>query len=139
MKGKLVLLSAITALCGCGGMQQNVSPVARVDGKEVCIVENPRVRRSFLDAYVQALKARGYEARVLPPSAQLSACPIVSQYAALWGFDTFASYLSHADIRIYQKTQPAGRAVYNGNRFVSAEEKVQELVDQLFSQGGVRE
>ena len=139
MKTKLVLLGAVAALCGCGGMQQNVSPVPRFEGREVCIVENPRVRRSFLDAYVLALKGRGYEARVLPSSAQLSACAIVSQYVALWGFDTFASYLSHADIRVYQKTQPAGRAVYNGNRFVNAEEKVQELVDKLFTKGDTRE
>jgi hypothetical protein len=136
LKCRVVLLAAILALPSCGSMQQNVTPIARLDAKEVCVVENPRVRRSFLDAYVQALKTRGYEARVLASSAQLSACAVVSQYVAIWGFDTIASYLSHADIRVYQKSQPAGRAIYNGNRFVNAEEKVQELVEKLFPQGG---
>ena len=119
---------------GCGSMQQNVSPVERTEGREVCIVENARVRRSFLDAYVQALQHKGYAARVLPSSSQLSACPVVSQYTAVWGFDTIASYLSHAKIRVYSNSQPAGRALYNGNRFVNAEEKVQELVNKLFPQ-----
>jgi hypothetical protein len=148
---KVLYLLPVLALSGCGGTQQvvfpaadapvavapvaknfRVSPVAKFEGKEVCIIENPRVRKGFLEAYRNALANKGYEVRLLPASAQLSACLITSQYMALWGFDTFASYLRLADIKVYNKSNPAGRAVYRGNLFINAEETVQELVNRLF-------
>lgn len=135
MKMKIALLIAVLALSGCGSTRKKVSPVAvspvaKFEGREVCIIENPRVRGNFLEVYKKALVDKGYEVRVLPTSAQLSACPITSQYVALWIYGT---QLIHADIKVYHKTQPAGRAVYNGNQSLDAEETVQEMVNRLFA------
>lgn len=132
MKASLALLFAILAISGCSTVQQNVSPVAKFEGKQICIIENERVRAGFLAAYRKAVEDKGYDVRVLSQTAQLSACPITSRYVAHWGVDLVVVYMAYADIRVYDKGQPAGRAVYRGNKFISAEEKVQELVNQLF-------
>ena len=131
MKINLALLFAILAISGCGSFRQNVSPVAKFEGKQICILENTRVRASFLAAYKKALEEKGYDARVPSETAQLSTCPITSKYVALWGWD-LVPYMSHAEILVYNKAQPAGRAVYNGNKFIGEEEKIKELVNQLF-------
>jgi len=136
MSIRVALLIAVLALSGCGSTQQKVSPVkvspvAKFEGREVCIIDNPRVRGNFLETYKKALVDKGYEVRILPSSAQLSACPITSQYVALW---MYGSQLIHADIKIYNKTQPAGRAVYNSRQDgINSDEIVQEMVNRLFT------
>ena len=143
MPQRACTLIALAALGGCGGtIEQRVSPVATVDSKEICVIENSRVRASFLEAYQRALQASGFAVRLLPESAPLSACSITSRYVAHWQWD-IALYLAIAELRVYKDGLPAGQALYNATRaaattskFVNAEEKVKELVQQLFPAGG---
>jgi hypothetical protein len=75
---------------------------------------------------------------MLDKSATPGECPLTSTYTANWRWD-LALYLAFADITIYAGGKKVGRAVYDslgggGNpaKFINAEKKLQELVDQLF-------
>lgn len=141
MKTRLVTsLLLLAALSGCA-IRQTVKPVEQFAGRQVCIIETPSVRTSFLDAYKQALSAKGYVARQLPASASLVECPITSTYTANWRWD-LALYMAYAEITVYNNGRPSGKATYdatggsgNMGKFIDAEKKINELVDQLFPGG----
>lgn len=134
-----ISLIAALALYGCGSApRQAVTPVANLEGREVCILENLRVNSDFLDAYKKALENKGYVTRVLPTTARIDACPITSRYRALWNIDLLP-YMSYAEIIVYGGSKTTGRAVYDAtgvgatmSKFISAETKITELVNQLF-------
>lgn len=137
MRKALLLLSASFIVSGCA-IHQTVSPVERFEGRQVCIVRNPAVRETFLDAYKAALVAKGYDVQVLEPKASLIACPITSTYTANWRWD-MALYMAYAELKVYNNAKPSGEAKYdalrgggNMGKFISAEKKIKELVDQLF-------
>lgn len=138
MKTKLAFAIAIAiATTGCA-IQQTVQPVAMADNKQVCIVENPAVKNGFLDAYKRTLSTKGYIVRQLAQGASLVECPVTSTYTANWHWD-LAMYMTYADITVYNKGAPAGKAVYDSRRaglntgkFINADKKITELVDQLF-------
>ncbi len=128
---------ALFALSGCA-IHQNVKPVAQLDSKSVCIVQNGNVRATFLDAYERALSNKGYEVKRLESGASLIACPVTSTYTANWRWD-MAMYMAYAEIVVYKNAKPAGKATYDATRgggnmgkFIGAEKKITELVDQLF-------
>ncbi|MBW8893037.1 MAG: hypothetical protein JF617_13190 [Burkholderiales bacterium] len=113
----------------------------RFDGKEVCIVENPDVRSGFIEAYTRSLTAKGYVVRKLPANASLVECRITSTYTANWRWD-LAMYMAFAAIKVYNNAKPVGEAKYdamhgggNMNKFIDAEKKIGELVNQLFPGG----
>ncbi|HEU4851781.1 MAG TPA: Sbal_3080 family lipoprotein [Telluria sp.] len=141
MNAKFLLAAvAVTGLSGCA-IQQTVQPVAQFEGKTVCIVENPKVKPGFLDAYKRTLSAKGYTVRQLAPGASMAECPVTSTYTANWKWD-LAMYMAYADITVYNKGAPAGKATYdsrsgggNMNKFIDADAKVAELVNQLFPGG----
>jgi hypothetical protein len=131
---------AVLALCTLSAcaIHQTVKPVERFSGKTVCIVENPAVKNTFLQAYSDALTIRGYTVRQLPADASLITCPITSTYTANWRWD-IAMYMVSADITVYNNGRPSGKANYdskraglNTNKFINAEKKIAELVGQLF-------
>ncbi len=129
----LVLL----ALTGCS-INQTVKPVEQFAGKEICIVENTAVRESFLSAYKKALDGKGFITRKVTAESVGNSCPIVSTYSANWRWD-LAMYLAYAEIKVYNNGQPSGEAIYdamggggNPGKFISADNKVTELVAQLF-------
>ena len=112
-----------------------------LDSKQICIIESPKVREGFLDEYKAVLIKKGYEVKVLPENASLIECPIMSTYTANWRWD-LAMYLSYADIKVYKNGAPAGAATYdsthggaNMGKFVNANNKIDELVNQLFPGG----
>ena len=131
-------LLALLALWGCARSQ--VTPVATSavpaptasGAKRICIIENPRVRSDFLDAYKAALSGRGYEVQVYANTPQVSECPLTTRYVAYWAWD-MVLYMRSAELRVYRDGKPAGRAVYQArsSRLVDTESKVRELVDQL--------
>lgn len=128
---------AALALSGCA-IHQVVQPVAHFDQKDVCVVENPAVKYDFLPALKNAIGARGYTVRQLPANAALNACPITVTYTANWRWD-LAMYMAYADITVYQDAKPSGKATYdatrggsNMNKFIKADQKIAELVKQLF-------
>ncbi len=112
--------------------------MAQFNSKLVCIVEKPAVKAGFIETYKRVLTAKGYEVRQLPESASLVECPITSTYTANWRWD-LATYMAFAEIKVYKDGAPAGEAIYdsmrggaNMGKFIDAEKKITELVNQLF-------
>lgn len=136
-KIKITLLLAMVFVNGCA-IHQNVKPVERFDDKQVCIIEKPSVKEGFLNTYSRVLTNKGYSVKKLPASASLIDCPITSTYNAIWKWD-MALYMALAEIKVYQNGKPIGDASYDslsgdGNlgKFIDAEKKITELVNQLF-------
>lgn len=100
--------------------------------KRICVIENPRVKFDFLDAYRRALLASGYEVQVFPKTPPSSQCPLTTRYVAYWNWD-FVMYLEYAELRIYRDGQPVGRAEYKSgsSRVSDAEPTLKNLIDQL--------
>jgi hypothetical protein len=105
------------------------------------VIENPAVRAGFVEAYKRSLATKGYTVRQLPASAAITDCPTTSTYSANWRWD-LAMYMAYAEIKVYSNGQPAGQAQYdslrgggNMNKFIDADRKIDELVNQLFPGG----
>lgn len=130
---RIVLAGFIAALGLAACATSHVSPVAKFETKRICVIENPRVRGDFLNAYRKALEHRGLQVQLFPETAQLDACPLTSKYVAFFWWD-MVFYMRQAQIDVYSEGKPAGRASFDaqGSRFFSTEEKVKELVDRLF-------
>lgn len=129
---KLALIASL-ALCACATSRvQPVPQAALLQEKRICVLENPRVRAEFLDAYRAALSGRGYDVVVLKKAAPADHCPLTSRYTAHWAWD-MVLYLSYAELNVYRDGAQAGRAEFRarGSRFIDAETKVKELVNQL--------
>jgi hypothetical protein len=131
---------ACLAVTGCAS-HQTVKPVQQVESRQICIIQNPSVRTGFVEAYRRALLTKGYAVRDLPPNAALTECPVTSTYSARWRWD-LAMYMSYAELRVYSNGRPAGEALYDSQRgganmskFIEADRKVEELVNQLFPGG----
>jgi hypothetical protein len=141
VKTKLAHSLCFVALLGGCAIHQSVKPVDSFAYKEVCIIENSAVRTGFIDAYKRVLTEKGYAVRQLPASSSLIECPITSTYTANWHWD-LAMYMSYADITVYNNGKPVGKATYdatrgggNMNKFIDADKKISELVNQLFPGG----
>lgn len=140
MKPRLILSAAALPLLAACAITQTVSPVEPFEGKEICVIENQSVvQAGFLPTYRQKLEGKGYTVRVLPADAKVTDCPVTSTYTANWRWD-LALYMAYADLRIFTNGKQAGQATYdslsggaNMNKFIKADEKIGELVDQLFA------
>ena len=127
------------ALVACS-IKQNVRPVTPADlaTREICIRENKTVREGFLEAYRQALESKGFSVRVLDPDAGIRACPLLTTYTANWRWD-LALYMAYAELTVFRDGNEIGKATYDAlmgggrmDKFIKADEKVRELVNQLF-------
>jgi hypothetical protein len=125
------------ALGGCA-IHQRVDPVPRMEGRELCVIENPNVRESFLQEYRRALEEKGFQVKVLDKTADVNDCELTSTYTANWRWD-LALYMAFAKLTVYSGGSQVGSALYDslsggGNiaKFISAENKIRELVGQLF-------
>jgi hypothetical protein len=140
MRARAILAPVFVLLLGACAITQNVSPVEPFDGKEICVIENPAVvQAAFLPTYQKKLEGKGYTVRVLPADAKVTDCPVTSTYTANWRWD-LALYMAYADLRIFTNGKQAGQATYdslsggaNLGKFIKADEKLGELVDQLFA------
>lgn len=138
---RITLVSALLLLfTGCA-IKQTVKPVEHFASKEVCILDNPDVRVGFMAAYKRALEGKGYAARQLPATASIIECPLTSTYTANWRWD-LAMYMNYANIKVYNNGKVVGEAVYDAKRagmntakFIDADKKIGELVNQLFPGG----
>ena len=126
-------------LTGCA-IKQDVEPAPTTQGSEICIIENPDVRATFLEVYRRELEKKGFKTRVIPTTSTLFDCPQTSRYTANWRWD-FALYLAFVDISVYEDGKRVGHVVYdslqgefNFGKFVHGETKIVELIDQLFPQ-----
>ena len=129
---------SIITFTGCS-IKQEVKPLTlKENTTEVCIEENKAVREGFLKAYKEVVEEKGYKVKLLEKDAPLNSCKLVSTYVANWTWD-LAMYLVYAEIKIYNNTKLAGEAIYDArqaggrlDKFISADKKVRELVNQLF-------
>ena len=133
----LVAAMIVLSMAGCA-IHQNVKPVERFEGKQICVIENPAVKFDFLPTLKKALEGRGYTVQVLPQTAALRECMVTATYTANWRWD-MAMYLAYAEIKVYKDGQFAGEAIYNSlkgganmSKFINGEAKIGELVNQLF-------
>jgi hypothetical protein len=137
MLRRVVSVAALVILWGCG-ISQTVRPVERFDGRDVCVIENTSVKAGFLESYKRALAAKGYSVKQLDRTASIHECPTTSTYSAAWGWD-FALYMVSAEIRVYKSGKQIGVTLYDARRaglntgkFVNADNKIVELVNELF-------
>jgi hypothetical protein len=140
LKNAAGIISLLVIFCGCA-IQQTVIPVGKFESKEVCIIENPSVRAGFIEAYRRTLQNKGYSVRQIPATSSITECPITSTYSANWHWD-LATYMAYAEIKVYRDGRPAGEAKYDTHRgggnlgkFINADNKIVELVNQLFPEG----
>jgi hypothetical protein len=138
----VVLVAAFTSGCS---IKQSVRPVD-FSGQpmEVCILKNEDVRQGFLDAYTGALNEKNVKVKLLPETASLNECITTSTYTARWAWD-LALYMKYAEIKVYRSAALVGVAVYDAtwgggrlDKFINAENKIRELVDELFSTSRAR-
>jgi len=134
------VLGALIPLLGIAcSITQRVTPLAPIEPTQICIVENPDVRSGFLAEYKRVLEERGYTTRVLPWSATAADCELTTTYVASWSWDV-ALYMSYAEIKVFRDGELAGEALYDArgggmrlDKFIDAETKIRELVQELFS------
>jgi len=140
---KRIISCAVTALvfliAACS-IQQQVKPVPAAERSvaKICVVEDKSVRESFLPAMRAALEARGMSVTVVASVAEARTCPLYATYMANWRWD-LALYLAYAKITVYKGTTEVGSATYDAllgggrpDKFIDAETKIRELVNQLF-------
>ena len=139
-KNIVVVVILTFILSGCA-IHQKVTSVERFQEKQVCVIENPAVKVGFLQSYKRALSNKGYTVKQLPPSASLIECAITSTYSANWRWD-LATYMAFAEIKVYNNGKPIGEVKYdamrggaNMSKFIDADKKITELVNQLFPGG----
>ena len=131
------LLTVVILLQGCS-IQQKVTPVANMEIAEITIIENPAVKTPFRDAIKTAVEKEGMTAQLGPASSTPEDYPYALTYTANWAWD-MALYLVYAEINVYNQDKVIGTALYDATRgggnlgkFINAEEKVEELIAQLF-------
>lgn len=134
---KRIALLCVLSVAGCA-IHQKVEPVPSIEAREICIINNPDVRESFLDTFRQTLHSKGFQTKVLDASMKPGDCPLTSTYVANWRWD-LALYMAFAEIEVYADGKQVGRAYYdslsgsgNLSKFISADDKIEELVNQLF-------
>jgi hypothetical protein len=136
---KRILLGCLSLMlvAGCA-INQKVQPVSALSTKNACILDNDKVRPAFREAIVKAMSAKGFTMRVVPDSTAATECPVRVLYTANWTWD-LAMYMRRAEIIVYEGDRISGRATYDASaagarpdKFIEAETKVNELIDQLF-------
>lgn len=139
---RIALATIAFGLAGCA-IQQTVRPVSAIADRQICVIENPVVRSGFVEAYKRSLTTRGYDVRQLPANAPVNSCATTSTYTANWRWD-LAMYMAYAEMRVFSDGKLVGEAKYdslrggaNMNKFIDADKKINELVEQLFP-GGAR-
>lgn len=128
MKAYIAIL--VLALTGC--VSVDVTKATRISGKEICIVDNPSVRRDFRDAYERQIQAKGYTTKIIN---DVSACQVTSTYVATYGWH-WGTYLATAELKVFNGGVEIGRAGYKApyaspEKHGKVEEKIEALLAQL--------
>lgn len=124
-------------LTGCS-IQQKVESVDLSPNSQLCIIENSKVRDGFLQEFRSVLEARQIPHQMVQEFDIPESCQWTATYNARWSWD-MATYMSLAEVKVYHKGELMGEALYdatkggaNMNKFISADEKIRELVNELF-------
>ena len=107
---------------------------------EVCIVENKDVREGFLKEFEKVLQQKQIKYRIVQELDAKNGCEWTATYTANWAWD-LALYMVYAEIKVFYQGKLDGEAIYdarmggaNMNKFIDAEPKIRELVEQLIQQ-----
>ncbi len=135
MKRCILLLAILILLSGCS-IKQTIEPAELNDDAVICIVEDHKVRNSFLEALKKVLDEKQVSYRIVDNVASKE-CEWKATYTARWSWDV-ALYMAYAKISVYKDGKLDGEAIYdatqgqgNMNKFIDAEGKVRELVNAL--------
>ena len=127
----------VLLLSGCS-IKQEARPVTEKIGTNICIIEDTKVKEGFLSAFKRTLEQLGYEVTIISQGNSSADCEIISTYMGLWSWD-LAIYMSYATIKVHKNGKLVGEVTYdsrsggaNPNKFVNGDEKIQELVKQVF-------
>jgi hypothetical protein len=136
MNTKVFLLFLILALTASCAINQSVEPSAVAEDAVICIIEDADVREGFLEELTKVLDEKNVNHRVVDKQAALD-CEWTMTYLGRWTWD-LSLYMSYAEIKVFHNGQLDGQAVYdstkggfNLNKFIDAEPKIRELVDEL--------
>lgn len=137
---KLVIGSILVALSSGCSIKQRVDPVEMSNTAEVCIQKNPDVRPGFLAEMEKVLTEKQIQYRVLEQLDADQQCEWTATYTANWAWD-LALYMVYAEIKVFRDGRLDGEAIYdaryggaNMSKFIDAEPKIRELIEQLISQ-----
>jgi hypothetical protein len=136
---RLAAVGIVLFLAGCT-IRQSVTPLAVAPPETVCVIDNPDVREGFVRELTAAIEDEGYRTEKLEAGSNVTDCPMTVTYTARWSWD-LALYMSYAEIRAYEDGGLVGEAVYDStggggrifDKFIDAEPKIRELVDELFA------
>ncbi|GIU36596.1 Sbal_3080 family lipoprotein [Shewanella schlegeliana] len=139
MKKLFVVLSALLLTSACS-IKQRVDPVHVNNNAEVCIQKNPDVRDGFLQEMEKILVEKQIKYRIIEELDASQQCEWTATYMANWRWD-LALYMVYAEIKVFHQGRLDGEAIYdarsggaNMNKFIDAEPKIRELIDQLIQQ-----
>ena len=106
----------------------------------MCIVENKDVREGFLKEFEKVLQQKQIKYRIVQELDAQNGCEWTATYTANWAWD-LALYMVYAEIKVFYQGKLDGEAIYdarmggaNMNKFIDAEPKIRELVEQLIQQ-----
>jgi hypothetical protein len=132
----LALLAAVLLVSSCS-ITQNVEPAQIAAGGELCIIENSAVREGFIVEFTAELTRKGIAHRMVGQNPVPPDCLWTATYTARWSWD-LSLYMSYAEIKVFSQGKLEGQAIYDAtkgsaslNKFIDAEPKIRELVDQL--------
>jgi hypothetical protein len=136
------LLFASLSITGCS-IKQTVTPahLSPELAPEICAIPAVGLRAGFNTTYQQLLSDKGFKVRQLAAGSKPDRCSLSTTYTGIWRWDLLL-YMSYADIRVYEQGRQVGQAEYDArwgsgrpDKFISAENKIAELTDQLFPDG----
>lgn len=150
----VVLGISVMVITGCAARQE----ITRFESKapeRICIAEHEAVKEGFLKTLQEELESHGastkvvsgiyeerhgeFQGKVNPEAAE--DCDALAFYVAHWHWD-LALYMRYADIWLTEDdgNKTIARATYETggglDKFIDAEEKIAELVGQMYAKGG---
>ena len=133
---RTVILLAIAFLTSSCTINQSVTPSGISDNQLICIIEDPEVREGFLDELTAILNEKKIAYEVVNKQKALD-CEWTMTYLGRWSWD-MALYMSYAEIKVFRNGIKNGEAIYDASRgafnlgkFIDAETKIRELVEEL--------
>ncbi len=137
---KIVIAFLIIFLGTACSIKQRVDPIQINNTAVVCIQENPDVRQGFLKEMETVLKEKKIGYRIVRELDASNQCEWTATYTANWAWD-LALYMVYAEIKVFHDGRLDGEAIYdargggaNMNKFIDAEPKIRELIEQLIKQ-----
>ena len=134
---------SVLSLSACS-IKQKIDPIEVTNETEVCIVENKDVRPGFLVEFEKVLQQKKIKYSLVQELNAEDGCEWTATYTANWAWD-LALYMVYAEIKVFHQGRLDGEAIYdarmggaNMNKFIDAEPKIRELVEQLMQQKQAR-